>query len=77
MRVKCWQHIKDEYKGIDDSNPEVSAIRAVIFALGAHREAEQRDIVDHLSCFLSFVNQVEPHREEEEKLLRRYFTKCI
>jgi len=77
MRVRCWEHIAEHYKGVEASNPEVSAIRAVIFPLGAQREAEQRDIVDHLSFFLMFINQVEPHLDEEERLLRRHFAKCI
>jgi hypothetical protein len=39
--------------------------------------AHEHDIVDHLSYFLAFVNQVEPHLAEEEALLRKHFTKCL
>jgi|ERR1043166_8204008 hypothetical protein len=77
MLVECWRRIDEDYKGVDARNSEVSAIRAVIFPLNAQRRGQERDIVDHLSSFLTFVNQVEPHLKEEEELLRRHFAKCI
>jgi hypothetical protein len=77
MLVKCWHHIDENYKGVDSCHVEVSAIRAVIFPLDAQRRAHERDIVDYLESFLTFVNQVEPHPEKEEDLLRKHFAKCI
>ena len=75
--VKSWHHIDKNYKGVDNRHVEVSAIRAVIFPLDAQRRARERDIVDYLGSFLTFVNQVEPHPKEEEDLLRKHFAKCI
>jgi hypothetical protein len=77
MLVKCWHHIDENYKGVDSRHAEVSAIRAVIFPLDAQRHTNERDIVDYLSSFLTFINQVEPHLDEEEALLRKHFGKCI
>jgi hypothetical protein len=77
MRLKCWHHIDEHYRTVASSHAEVSSIRSVIFPLDAQRRAHEREIVDHLSCFLTFVNQVESHLDEEEALLRKHFTKCL
>jgi len=77
MLVKCWRYIDENYKGVDHGGAEVSAIRAVIFPLDAQRRAQERDIVDYLGSFLTFVNQVEPHPKKEEDLLRKHFAKCM
>jgi hypothetical protein len=77
MRLKCWHHIDENYRAVDSLDAKVSGIRSVIFPLDAQRRAPAREIADHLSCFLTFVNQVEPHLDEEEALLRKHFTKCL
>ena len=77
MLVKCWQYLKENHEHAPLNDPVVSAIRAVIFPLDAQKHPEKRDIVDHLSFFLMLVNNVEPHFEEEEGLLRKHFAKCL
>ncbi len=75
MLARLWRHIDENHKGVDIRHVEMSAIRAVIFPLDAQRRAQERDIVDYLSSFLTFINHVEPHLEEEEGLLRKHFAK--
>jgi hypothetical protein len=79
MAVRCWRYLDENYKGADSALAEVSAVRAVIFPLNAHRHVHkgEHDIVDYLSSFLTFVNQIEPHLDEEESLLRKHFARCI
>ncbi len=75
--LRAWEYLKENCKNTSIEDPVVSAIRAVICALHAQKNPQQRDIVDHLSFFLELVNNVEPHYEEEEALLRTYFAKCL
>jgi hypothetical protein len=75
--LKCWQYLDEKHKHAPTSDAEVSIIRAVIFPLYAQKNPGERDIVDHLSLFLAFVNTVEPHYEEEETLLRAHFSDCL
>jgi hypothetical protein len=77
MLVKCWQYLKENYNQASPDDPVVSAIRAVIFPLTAQKDPQQRDIVDHLSLFLTLVNNVEPHYDDEESLMRKHFAKCL
>ena len=75
--VGLWKYLDTNHpqRGVD--NLEISAIRAVIFPLDAQKSPEMRNIVDHLGFFLQFVNNVEPHYEEEEVLLRKHFGECL
>ena len=75
--TKCWQYLDQHHKNVPFAETAVSAIRAVIFPLSAQTNPQDKDIVDHLSLFLKFVNNVEPHYEEEESLLRTHFSKCL
>jgi len=75
--VKCWQYLDEKHKHAPTSDPNVSIIRAVLFPLYAEKNPEERDVVDHLSLFLAFVNTVEPHYEEQETLLRTHFSDCL
>jgi len=77
MRLQCWQYLRQHYPGVLFKHSEVNAIRAVIFLLHAQEHPEDRNIVDHLSFFLMLVNDVEPHRKEEETLLPKYFAECL
>jgi hypothetical protein len=77
MLERSWQYLRKGNRDQNFDDPEVSAIRAVIFPLDAQKNPEMRDIVDHLSFFLGLVNNVEPHYEEEEMLLRKYFSECL
>lgn len=77
MRIQCWQYLDENHKHAALDDPTVSAVRSVISLLGAQDPPERRDIVDHLSFFLMFVNNVEPHFEEEEVLLRKHFAQCL
>jgi hypothetical protein len=77
MLIKCWQYLAENHKHTPMDDPAVNAIRAVIFPLDAQKNPEERNIVDHLSSFLEFVNIVEPHHKEEEALLRTCFAKCL
>ena len=61
-RVRCWEYLDSNLKGESSANLEVSCIRAVIFALPKENLAdEDKDVVDSLSLFLQFVNNVESH----------------
>jgi hypothetical protein len=77
MRIKCWQYLDENYKHAPLDDPMVSAVRAVICPLHAQQNPDERNIVDHLSFFLMLVNNVEPHFQEEESLLRAYFAHCL
>jgi hypothetical protein len=76
-KVACWEFLGGAHKDAPLTDPIVAAVRAVIFPLEAQRVPQERDIVDHLAFFLEFVNDVEPHYEEEEALLRTCFSKCL
>ena len=56
MLVKCWQYLKENGNQAPLQDPEVSAVRAVIFLLDAQKHPEQCDIVDHFE-FLSDAGQ--------------------
>jgi hypothetical protein len=75
--VNCWAYLDQNHKNSPLAQPEVSAIRATIFPLKAQETPLERNIVDHLSFFLELVNNVEPHLNEEETLLRLHFGKCL
>jgi len=77
MIVQCWKYLDEKHGGREIHHPEVSAVRAVIFPLDAQKHPKDRNIVDHLSFFLTLVNNVEPHCEEEEALLRKHFAECL
>ena len=77
MRIKCWQYLDENHKHAPLHDPVVSAIRAVIFSLQAQQTPEERNFVDHLSSFLMWLNNVEPHFEEQESLLQKHFAQCF
>jgi hypothetical protein len=77
IRSKCWRRIDECRQTSDGDSSEVIAIRAAIFPLHAQEHPTERDLVDHLSAFLAFVNRVEPHFEEEEALLRKHFANSL
>jgi hypothetical protein len=77
MGAKCWQYLNENYKHVSLKDPVVSAIRAVIFPLHAQQHPDDHNVVDHLSFFLSLVNNVEPHIAEEESFLRKHFIGCL
>jgi len=75
--VGSWQYLDQHYPAAPLSDPNVSGIQAVIFLLHAVLHPEESDIVDHLSCFLMLVNNVEPHQKEQERLLYKHFGECL
>jgi hypothetical protein len=77
MRVRLWEYLDTNRREEKHDDSEVAAIRAVIFPLCGLDNPQLRDIVDHLSFFLEFINLIEPHYEEEEVLLRKYFKECL
>ncbi len=77
MLSRCWQYLKENHHHDPLNHPIVSGIRAVICLLYGQTHPEERDIVDHMGFFLMLVNNVEPHFEEEESLLRVFFGKCL
>lgn len=74
---KCWSDLRENHSGQQINEHEVSGIRATICLLHAQAHPHERDIVDQLSFFLTLVNNVEPHFEKEEFLLRRHFAQCL
>jgi len=60
---------------LDD--PEVSATRAVICVLQEQLQAESDDFLDSASFFLQIINNVEPHQDQQEVLIRKHFASCL
>jgi len=77
LLVQCWQYLEENHGNAPVEDPTVSAFRAVICILYAQKHPEERDIADHLSFFLMLVNNVEPHYQEEESLLRTHFARYL
>lgn len=73
-RIECWSYLDTlGEKKHDLSDPQVCAIRAVICGLYPLDSVDREDLVDYLGFFFELVNLVEPHYEEGQRLLRRYF----
>jgi hypothetical protein len=72
-----WDYLDVGCKSLNLSDVKVSATRAVICALHEQLHQEDTDFVDSMSFFLRLVNNVEPHFEAEEMLLRKYFGACL
>lgn len=77
LRNKCWAFVDAVTRDAGESSGQVSAVRASIFLTSTRLSPEDRDFVDSAALFLEFVNQVEPHFEEELMLLRKHFSKCL
>jgi hypothetical protein len=77
LLVRCWRYLEENHKNAPLEDPTVSAFRAVICILHAQKHPEERAIVDHLSFFLMLVNNLEPHHQEQESLLRTHFAQCL
>ncbi len=72
----CWAFVDQQQRG-HPGDSTVPAVRALICVLQAQRNPEQRDIVDHLSFFISLLNRVKPHFSEEALLLKKRFSNCL
>jgi len=72
---RCWQSLGQRNMSLDD--PGVSATRAVICILHVRLRRESDEFIDGTSFFLQLINNVEPHIDEQEALLRKYFGHCL
>jgi hypothetical protein len=71
-RIKCWEYIQRDHKGDADTEPQVSATRAVICVLDSEQEVRPGNFIDLVFLMLEFVNNVHPSEAEEERLVRKH-----
>ena len=74
---RCWEDLQKGHREMRLDDPQVSAVRAVICVLQRQLEPESDDFLDFTSFFLQVVDNVEPHPDEEEALLREHFGLCL
>lgn len=74
---RCWGELQKDRRETNLDDPEVSATRAVICVLQRQLELESDDFLNLTSFFLQLLNNVQPHLDEQEALLRRHFPSCI
>ena len=77
MLTKCWQFLDENHRDIPIDDARVSVIRAAMVPVYCLKHPTTNDVVDHLSFFLKLLNNVEPHFEDEEVLLRQHFANCL
>jgi hypothetical protein len=77
MLKRLWTYFDENRKEKGIGFAEEGAIRAVIGPLHALINPDTREIVDDLAFFLKMINNIEPHFEEEEALLRKLFKDCL
>jgi hypothetical protein len=68
---RCRDELRD--REIRRTDPEVAAIRAVIFLLQHQCKTEPDDFPDTVADSLRLMNIVEPHVSEQLALLQRHF----
>lgn len=74
-RVQCFAYMEQMAGGRVYGNPLVNAVGAATYLL--YPEEDRLEFVDHLAEFTELANSVEPHYDEQELLLRKYFAKGL
>lgn len=73
----CWKELSRGHREMQLDDPDVSAIRAVICILYQQQHPESEDFLDSQTFFSQLVNNVEPHVDQEEALLKKHFASCL
>lgn len=76
-KQRCWEDLQKNHTDTRLDDPEVSAIRSVICVLQRQLEPESDDFLDFTSFFLHLTNNVEPHPDQQEALIRKHFALCL
>ncbi len=73
----CWHDADQNSASNISDDPDACALRALICVLCEQSHPGSEDLVDLLSFFLNLLNRIEPHSEQQIRLIKKHFAPCL